>query len=79
MVLNLLKLIPKHKPVNKWIQLIGIPMQMGIVIYLFAFLGDWLDEKYPNENNLYTKIITILGVFISLYLVIQQVNRLNKE
>jgi Putative F0F1-ATPase subunit Ca2+/Mg2+ transporter len=68
---------PKHKPVNKWLQLIGIPIQMGIVIYLFAYFGQWLDVKYPNEDNLYTKLITMLGVFISLYLVIQQVKKVN--
>jgi lipid-A-disaccharide synthase-like uncharacterized protein len=71
--------LKQNKPVNKWIQLIGIPMQMGITIYLFAFLGQWLDIKYPNNNQIYTKAITVLGVFISLYLVIQQVNRINKN
>lgn len=54
-------------------------MQMGITIYLFAFLGQRLDIKYPNNNQIYTKAITVLGVFISLYLVIQQVNRINKN
>ncbi|MFY7810456.1 MAG: AtpZ/AtpI family protein [Flavobacterium sp.] len=68
----------KHKPVNKWLQLIGIPIQMGVVIFLFASLGEYLDQKYLNVNHIYTKIVTILGVFVSLYLVIQQVNRINK-
>jgi uncharacterized membrane protein YfcA len=64
---------------NKWLQLIGIPVQMGVVIFLFAYLGEWLDLKFPNKEQIYSKIITILGVFIALYLVIQQVNRINKN
>jgi hypothetical protein len=68
---------PKRKPVNKWLQLTGIPIQMGIVIYLFANLGQWLDVKYPNDDNLYTKLITVLGVFVALYLVIQQLKKIN--
>ena len=65
------------KPLNKWIQLISIPAQMGMVIFLFAYLGQYLDEKYQSEN--YIKIFTILGVFLAMYNVIRQVNQLNKN
>ena len=47
----------KNKPLNKWIQLISIPAQMGMVIFLFAYLGQYLDEKYQSEN--YVKIFTL--------------------
>ncbi len=67
----------KLKPLNKWIQLISIPAQMGIVIFLFAYLGQYLDEKYQCEN--YVKIFTVVGVFLALYNVIRQVNQLNKN
>jgi F0F1-type ATP synthase assembly protein I len=65
----------KNKPLNKWIQLISIPAQMGMVIFLFAYLGQYLDEKYQSEN--YVKIFTVLGVFLAMYNVIRQVNQLN--
>ncbi|WP_353168152.1 AtpZ/AtpI family protein [Flavobacterium sp.] len=67
----------KLKPLNKWLQLISIPAQMGIVIFLFAYLGQYLDEKYQSEN--YVKIFTIVGVFLAMYNVIRQVNQLNKN
>ncbi|WP_396180937.1 AtpZ/AtpI family protein [Flavobacterium sp.] len=67
----------KSKPLNKWIQLISIPAQMGMVIFLFAYLGQYLDEKYQSEN--YVKIFTIVGVFLAMYNVIRQVNQLNKN
>ena len=65
------------KPLNKWIQLISIPAQMGMVIFLFAYLGQYLDEKYQTEN--YVKIFTIIGVFLAMYNVIRQVNQMNKN
>ena len=67
----------KLKPLNKWIQLISIPAQMGIVIFLFAYFGQYLDEKYQSEN--YVKIFTILGVFLAMYNVIRQVNQMSKN
>jgi F0F1-type ATP synthase assembly protein I len=67
----------KIKPLNKWIQLISIPAQMGMVIFLFAYLGQYLDEKYQSEN--YVKIFTVLGVFLAMYNVIRQVNQLNNN
>lgn len=70
---------PKKKPLNKWLQLINIPIQMGIVIFLFAYFGKWLDEQYENLNSTNAKIFTLIGVFLALYNVIRQVNQLNKE
>ena len=67
----------KLKPLNKWMQLISIPAQMGVVIFLFAYLGQYLDEKYQSEN--YVKIFTVVGVFLALYNVIRQVNQLSKN
>ena len=55
----------------------GIAIQMGITIYLFVLLGRWLDTKYNNGDKLYIIIMTLLGVGISLYAVLKQVNRLN--
>jgi hypothetical protein len=66
-----------NKPLNKWIQLISIPAQMGMVIFLFAYLGQYLDEKYQSEN--YVKIFTVVGVFLAMYNVIRQVNQLNNN
>ena len=64
---------------NKWLALINIPIQMGIVIFVFSYFGKWLDETYKNGTNSYTKVLTIIGVFIALYNVIRQVNQMNKN
>lgn len=68
----------QDKKPNKWLVLISIPTQMGLIIFLFSKLGSWLDEKYPNDNELYFIIFTMLGVAIALYNVVRQVNQLNK-
>ena len=70
---------PKKKQPNKWIALINIPIQMGFLIFAFSYLGQWLDIKYQNKSELFTKSITLLGVFLALYNVIRQVNELNKN
>ncbi len=69
----------KNKPTNKWMQLISIPAQMGIIIFLFAKIGMFVDEKYPNKNNVYFLIFTLLGVALSLFNVIRQVNKINSD
>ncbi|MFY7757928.1 MULTISPECIES: AtpZ/AtpI family protein [Flavobacterium] len=69
---------PKKQP-NRWLALINIPIQMGIIIFLFSLLGQWLDGKYPNSNNWYTKGITVLGVFVAMYNVLRQVKEIDKN
>jgi len=54
----------------------GIGFQMGVTIYLFVLLGKWLDTTYNDGEKLYIIVMTLLGVAISLYAVIKQVNRI---
>lgn len=71
---------PNKNNSNKWLVFMGIPFQMGIVIFIFTYFGMWLDEKYSEESSsLYTIIFSLLSVFIALYNVIRQVNNINKN
>lgn len=75
-------MIPKKKEKNqfpKYLSLIGIAAQMGITIYLCAFLGKKLDIKYPNEKNYFTIFLTIFGVFASMAIIIKQLNKINQD
>lgn len=67
------------KPVNKYIYFSSIVFQMAITITIAAYIGQWLDEKYPNDCSLFTVILSLLGVFGSLYLVIKRVILMGKE
>ena len=64
---------------NKWLALINIPIQMGAIIFLFAYLGNWLDEKYPNSHNVFVKTLTLAGVAIAFYNINRQLKDLNKS
>lgn len=68
----------KKKRPNKWLALINIPIQMGIIVFLFAYGGRWLDEKYPNPHRLYVKILTMVGVILAFYNIHRQLKEINK-
>lgn len=69
----------KKKPLNKFVRFTGIALQMGLTIYLGSLLGEWLDTKYPNSSQLYTKICTLVAVFAAMLSVIIQVTNLSKD
>ena len=70
---------PKKQTNNKWLALINIPIQMGAIIFLFAYFGNWLDEKYPNTHNVFVKILTLVGVAIAFYNINRQLKDINKS
>jgi len=69
--------LSKKKP-NKWLALINIPIQMGVVIFLFSYLGNWLDQKYPNPNALFVKVLTLTGVALAFYNINRQLKEINE-
>lgn len=64
---------------NKWLALINIPIQMGVIIFVFAYFGNWLDENHPNSSFNYKKILVMVGVSISFYNLFRQLKELNKS
>lgn len=61
------------KQLNPYIRFASIAIQMGLTIYLGSKLGEWLDVKFDNKDQLYFKIVTLVAVFIAMYSVIRQV------
>jgi F0F1-type ATP synthase assembly protein I len=64
---------------SKFARLSGIGIQMGATIFLGSYLGKYLDERFPSNKKWFTILFTLLAVGISLYNILRQVNRLNKE
>lgn len=64
---------------RKWAVFSGIAIQMGVTIGIGVFVGIKLDENYPNKYSAFTIIFSLLGVFISLYAVIKQLEKMNKK
>jgi|GEM_PF-74168 len=65
---------------SKFVRFSGMGLQMGLTIWIASLIGKWLDGKFPNEHELYFKIVTLLAVFGSVYSFIRQIiNLQNKE
>ena len=69
----------KKKTRNKWLALINIPIQMGVIIFLFSYLGTWLDVKFPNKHDVFVKLLTLVGVAIAFYNINRQLKDINKS
>ena len=67
----------QKKPLKDALVLTGVAFQMGATIYLFVMLGKWLDNTYNNGARAYVIVATLMGVGISLYLTVKQLNRIN--
>lgn len=69
----------QNKNSRKWLALVSIPTQMGVIIYLSYFAGNWLDKNHPSSSVFYSKIFAMVGVGIAIYNVIRQVSDINKS
>ena len=69
----------KPSPLVRYAQFSAISLQMAATIFLGAYAGKMLDEKYPSNKKWFTIGLTLLAVAMSLYVVLQQVNKLNSE
>ncbi|MDA8850243.1 AtpZ/AtpI family protein [Flavobacteriaceae bacterium] len=54
-------------------------IQMAAIIAVGTFVGVTLDEKHPNENNLFTLILTLFSVVLSVYYVIKRIISVSKK
>ncbi len=69
----------KKRQFNNFIRLSGIGIQMGATIYLFSYLGGELDIYYETGSKRCTLILVIIGFVLSLYSLIVQLNKINKN
>ena len=65
------------KPLNKYARFSGVAFQMAVTIFIGTYIGVKLDEKYPNENNIFTLAFSLIFVFAALYMVIKQVKNIS--
>lgn len=58
---------------NSYARFSGIAIQMFAIIGVGTFIGVKLDETYPNKNNLYTLIVSLASVIMSIVYVIRRI------
>ena len=64
---------------NTYARFSGIVIQMVAIICVGTFIGVKLDERYPNENNLYTLFFTLGFVIASIVFVIRRIIAASKN
>jgi F0F1-type ATP synthase assembly protein I len=64
---------------NIYIRFSSIGIQMGGTIFLFTWLGVYLDDYFKNKTPWLTIILSLFGVIGSLVLVIREVTKLNQQ
>ena len=69
----------KKKPLNKFIRLSGVGLQMGITIYLAAYFGKKIDAYYNFEKNYITLILILFGFIGSLLSLMAQLKKINEK
>lgn len=69
---------PNKNSNNKWLALVNVPIQMGAIIFLFSYGGNWLDKKYANPHNLFVKTLTVVGFVLAFYNINRQLKDINK-
>lgn len=68
---------PKQR--NRILELSGVAAQMGATIFIGAYLGKYLDEKFPSNKKWFTIIFTLLSVGVALYAVVKQLDKINQK
>jgi len=66
----------KKNNFKKILRFTSIPFEMFIIIFGFYKLGEFVDDKYPNENSIYSIIFILSGVFISMGYIIWRVKKI---
>ena len=71
-----------RKPLNKFIRLSGVGLQIGITIYLASYFGKKVDAYYEHEKNYITLIfimVAFVGSLISLMVQLKKIQEKEKN
>ena len=63
------------REINSYAKFSGVAFQMIAVIGVFAFAGYKIDESMAHRVKWVTAVLSLIGVFIALYIVIRSVKR----
>lgn len=69
----------EKKNTKIYARMTSIAIQMGVVIGGFTWLGTFLDEKQMLKTPVWTIVLSLIGVGISMYLVFKEIKDLNSD
>ncbi len=67
----------RKSQLKNWAVFTGIAFQMGATIFICAWIGKKLDERYPMEKNWFTIGFVLFGLVASVYVILKQLKRYN--
>jgi len=73
LMVNQTQKLKKQKPYNSYLKYSGLAIQMAGTIYLGNLLGKYIDKVAESGSDVFTKVITLLAVFLSMFVIIRQV------
>ena len=71
--------LPKSENAKAVLAYSSLGIQVAAIVGGFAYLGKWLDHKYPMDKRWFTLGFVLLGVALSIYYVIRQLNDINNS
>ena len=63
------------KSASAFVRYSGMAFQMIAVLLVAAYSGQWLDDRYNNEQPWFTLVLLLIGVTASMYLIIKTVTK----
>jgi len=69
----------KNNQPNSWLFFTGLGLQIGVIVYVMAYLGGLLDAKYETSKPYFSFGLVILGLVASIYSAVKQLNKINNE
>lgn len=71
--------LPDKQSAKNIVAYSSLGIQVAVIVGAFAYLGRWLDDKYPMDKKWFTLGFVLLGVALSIYTVIRQLNEINNR
>ena len=65
----------QKKGINNFARYTSISFQMLVMIGMFAFAGYKIDAYRNSKTPIFTAILSLMGVVLSLYQVVRQLNK----
>jgi hypothetical protein len=65
----------QQKQPNLFFKYSSLAIQMGVIIALAVWGGNKLDKQYNNKTPVFTIVLSLLGIFAALYLVLKDLIR----
>lgn len=60
---------------NKFLLLSNLAIQMGVIITMGVFFGDYLDSKLNNQTPWWTLLFSLLSISAALYHVLKTMKK----